>query len=48
MGQQCVNTPWQETNPKNYKPTLGLPQTDSGRISGWTTGQGHDLPGGGR
>ena len=25
-----------------------LPQTGKETISGWTTGQGHDLPGGGR
>ena len=47
MGQQCVNTPWQETNPKNYKPTLGLPWTESGRISGWK-GLGRDRRGDGK
>ena len=26
----------------------GLPRTGKETISGWTTGQGHDLPGGGR
>lgn len=26
----------------------GLPRTGEETISGWTTGQGHDLPGGGR
>ena len=47
-GERSKGRDMAKDEPEKSNTFPGLPRTGKKTISGWTTGQGHDLPGGGR
>ena len=47
-GERSKGRDMAKDEPEKSNTFPGLPQTGKEKISGWTTGLGRDLPGGGR